>query len=314
MAGIFDGSVAVEGASVRALPIGQPMEIFSRMLNNDEFDVAEMSFTHCVTLTVNRSARFVVLPVFPSRMFRHGFIFVNRAAGIREPRDLAGKRIGVQGYQMTAAVWIRGILREEYGVDFAATEWFEGGVNEPGVPGGASTSLRPAGGARISGIAPGETLDGLLAAGRIDALIGAVKPASYRPEGPVVRLFPNYREIERGAFLATGIHPIMHGLVIRRELYEREPWLAASIFNACEAAKRTALAQMHFTAALRYMLPWLIDELEEQDAVFGPDPWPYGVDANRPTLEAFARHLVADGFLAAPPPLEDIFVAVPGAA
>ena len=160
------------------------------------------------------------------------------------------------------------------------------------------------------GIGAGQTLDGLLAAGDIDALVGALKPASYRKEGPVVRLFPNYREIERDGFLATGIHPIMHALVIRRELYEREPWLATSIYNACEAAKRAALAQMHFTAALRYMLPWLIDHLEEQDAVFGPDPWPYGVSANRPTLEAFARHLVADGFLIAPPPLDQVFVPV----
>ena len=309
MAGIFDGSVPVEGADVRAIPIVQPMEVFSRMLERDEFDVAEMSLTHCYALTVNRTARFVVLPVFPSRMFRHGFVFVNAASGIREPRDLACKRIGVQGYQMTAAVWIRGFLREDYDVDFGAAEWFEGGVNERGVPGGSATSLRPAGGARIGPAGAGSTLSELLATGELDALIGAVKPSSYRLNGPVTRLFPNYPEIERQTFLATGVHPIMHALVMRRELYEREPWLAASLYRACETAKQRALAAMRFTASLRYMLPWLIADLEEIDDVFGADPWPYGLEANRPTLEAFGRHMVADGFLDAPPALDDIFVA-----
>jgi len=140
-------------------------------------------------------------------------------------------------------------------------------------------------------------------------LIGAVKPSSYRPNGPVTRLFPNYPEIERQTFLATGVHPIMHALVMRRELYEREPWLAASLYRACETAKQRALAAMRFTASLRYMLPWLIADLEEIDDVFGADPWPYGLEANRPTLEAFGRHMVADGFLDAPPALDDIFVA-----
>jgi 4,5-dihydroxyphthalate decarboxylase len=308
MAAIFDGRVAVEGATVRGLPIVQPMVVFSRMLEGDEFDVAEMSLTHCFALQANGTARFVTLPIFPSRMFRHGFVFVNANAGIRSPRDLAGKRIGVQGYQMTAAVWQRGMLREEHGVDFTACTWFEGGVNEPGVVGGSATSLRPADHLNISAIPGDRTLSDMLRAGEIDALIGAVKPASYAPGGPVVRLFPDFHAIERASFLATNVHPIMHALVIRRDTYERAPWLAASLIRACEEAKRIALAEMRFTASLRYMLPWLVEDIEEIDAVFGGDPWPYGLAANAPTLEAFGRHLTADGFLSAPSPMGDVFV------
>jgi 4,5-dihydroxyphthalate decarboxylase len=309
MAPIFDGRVTIADVETRGIPIAEPMNVFSRMLEHDEFDVAEMSLTHCFALQAAGTARFVTVPVFPSRMFRHGFVFVNAAAGVREPRDLAGKRIGVQGYQMTAAVWQRGFLRDDYGVDLSAVSWFEGGVNQPGVAGGQTTTMRPAG-VSIAAIPAGRTLSEMLRIGEIDAMIGAVKPASYSVNGPVVRLFPDYHAIERASFLATGVHPIMHGLVIRRETHERAPWLAANVVAACEQAKNMALSDMRFTAALRYMLPWLVESVEEIDAVFGGDPWPYGVAANRPTLDAFVRHLVNDGFLTAPVSLDEIFLAL----
>lgn len=306
MQAIYDGRVPIEGVDLVPVPIDHPMEVFSRMLDADEFDVAEMSFTHCFVLQARNAARFVGLPVFPSRMFRHGFIFVNRKAGIATPADLDGKRVGVQGYQMTAAVWIRGILRE-YGARPETMRWFEGGVNEKGVFGGASTAMRPAREIDIQDIGTERTLSDLLAAGEIDALIGALKPDSFGKDPDVVRLFPEPHRVEREYFERTGIHPIMHGLVLRKETHERHPWLAQRVYDACETAKSLALRQMRFSGALRYMLPWLMESIEEIDAVFAGDAWPYGVAANRVAIDAFNRHLVDDGFYAEPLPLDRVF-------
>lgn len=307
MQALYDGRAPIDGVELQPAPIANPMEIFSRMLDADAFDVCEMSLTHCFVLHAKGTARFVTIPVFPSRMFRHGFIFVNSRSGIAAPGDLDGKRIGVQGYQMTAAVWIRGLLRASYGVQPKTVRWFEGGVNERGVLGGSSTSMRPAGSLDIHHIGNERTLSDMLAAGEIDALIGAIKPTSFKTSPDVIRLFPNYHEIERRYFTSTGIHPIMHGLVVRKELRDEHPWLVERIFNACEASKQIALAQTRFTGALRFMLPWLIEDLEEIDEVFGGDPWPYGIERNRPTLDAFNQYLVDDGFYPEPLPLGDVF-------
>ncbi len=140
---LTSGEVQIEGVELTPLIMRWPLEIFSRMVRHGEFDIAEMSLTQCFVLRTLGRARFVPLPIFTSRMFRHGYIFINRNAGIRSPKDLKGKRIGLQGYQATAIVWMRGLLQEEYGVSFADVHWFEGGVNQPGVPGGDATSLSP---------------------------------------------------------------------------------------------------------------------------------------------------------------------------
>jgi 4,5-dihydroxyphthalate decarboxylase len=309
MQALYDGSVAVDGADLAPKIIQRPLEIFSRMLKDGEFDVAEMSLTHCFVLGAAGTARFVTLPVFPSRMFRHGFIFVNRASGIRSPQDLAGRRIGVQGYQMTAAVWIRGHLRSSYGVDLDSVSWFEGGVNSPGVAGGDTTSFRPSRPLNIRAIGSADTLSAMLARGDIDALIGADAPHSLGSEH-VVRLFPDYHAVERDYYQQSGVFPIMHALVLREDLHRQHPWLADALFQACIAAKTAAQAGMKYTAALRFMLPWLFDHLAELEQVFGPDPWPYGLKANRTTLNTFARFLCDDGFIAQSPRLEDIFVPV----
>ena len=309
MQALYDGSVVVDGADLAPKIIQRPLEIFSRMLKNGEFDVAEMSLTHCFILGAAGTARFVTLPVFPSRMFRHGFIFVNRASGIRSPQDLAGRRIGVQGYQMTAAVWIRGHLRSSYGVDLDGVSWFEGGVNSPGVAGGDATSFRPSRPLNIRSIGSADTLSAMLARGDIDALIGADEPHSLGGEH-VERLFPDFHAVERAYYRESGVFPIMHALVLRENLHREHPWLPDALFQACTAAKAAAQDGMKYTAALRFMLPWLFDHLAELEQVFGPDPWPYGLKANRTTLNTFARFLYDDGFIAQPPRLEDIFVPV----
>jgi 4,5-dihydroxyphthalate decarboxylase len=313
MAALYNGSVQVEGVELRCFPIEQPMEVFSRMLKNEDFDIAEMSLAHCFTHKASGKARFVTIPVFPSRMFRHGFIFINTKAGIKTPKDLEGKRIGVQGWQMTAAVVIRGMLHRDYGVSFEKVKWLEGGVNEFGVPGGSTTSMRPGGQKLDIGPIPRDKrLSDMLAAGELDAIVGAVRPDSLFTSPNVARLFPSYHEMEIEYYKKTGVHPVMHGLVIKEDVYRSNKWLATSLYKACEAAKNASLAQTQFTGALRFMLPWLVEALEEIETVFGGDPWPYGLEPNRRTLEAFNQALVDDGLLQAPMKLEDVFVPIEG--
>lgn len=307
---LYEGAVGIEGVEIVPRVIQFPVEIFSRMLKNDEFDIAEMSLTHCYTLSALGKARFVTLPVFPSRMFRHGFIFVNRRAGIRTPKDLEGRRIGVQGYQMTAAVWIRGILAREYGVSFEHVRWLEGGVNQPGVAGGEAMVLRPDAPLAVEHIGEKRTLSDMLAAREIDALIGAFAPLSLRTSPDVVRLFPDFHQREREYYRRTGVHPIMHALVMRAALHAQHPRLAQKVYEACVAAKDVALRQARFSGAPRYMLPWLYEHLDEMDEVFGDDPWPYGLARNLPTLQAFAQLLAEQRLLPRPPRLEDVFVPV----
>jgi 4,5-dihydroxyphthalate decarboxylase len=309
MEALYNGAIQIEGVDLVPRIIQRPLDIFSRMLKHEEFDVAEMSLTHCYVLKASGQARFVTLPIFPSRMFRHSFIFVNRRSGIRTPADLAGRRIGVQGYQMTAAVWIRGHLRNDYGVDLERVEWFEDGVNTAGVAGGEQTRFRPAQPIQICSIADGRTLSDMLAAGEIDALIGADAPDSLRGN-EVERLFPDFHAVERAYYQRTQIFPIMHALVIREAFYRQNPWLASAIYRACVAAKSMAQTQAKYTSALRFMLPWLFAHLEELKEVFGPDPWPYGLANNRATLTTFAQFLADDALLPRPLPPEEIFIPV----
>jgi 4,5-dihydroxyphthalate decarboxylase len=307
---ILTGEVGVDGAKVKPMPVRWPVELFSRMLAKTEFDVAEMSITHAYVYTAERRAEFVVLPIFPSRMFRHGFVFVHTDAGIRTPKDLEGRRVGMQSYQAAAPVWIRGILRDEFGVDFRTVSWVMGGVNQRGLKGGEITAIEPRRPITALRIRDDQMLSEMLANRELDALINPEIPNSLRTSGKVARLFPDYHARERDYFRRTRIFPIMHVMVMRRTLYEQYPWLASSIYKACETAKSMSLAQARFSGALSYVLPWMHEQLDEMDELFDDDPWPNGLTKNRSTLEVFARMLVDDGFLDTPPRIEDIFVPV----
>lgn len=307
---LLSGEIPVEGATITPVPLRWPIDVFSRMLAHNEFDIAEMSVVHSFVFTAKQTAQFSVLPIFPSRMFRHGFVFINTNAGIRSPKDLAGRRIGIQGHQTAASIWIRGILRSDYGVDFDAVSWFEGGVNQKGLKGGHITMLKPRRPPRTQPLRDDQMLSDMLAEGAIDALISPEIPASLRTSDTVARLFPDYQAEEKSYFARTGIFPIMHTLVIRKQLYEQHPWLAASLYKACDAAKALALKQARYSGAPAYMLPWMFKELEEMDAVFGADPWPYGLEPNRTALETVQRFLVEESFLDEPRPIDDVFVPV----
>jgi len=300
------GEVKPEDVDLDYRAIGNPREIFDRMGGKQEFDAAEFSSSEFISRLARGACPFVALPVFPSRVFRHSYIYINRKAGIRSPKDLAGRRIGVQLYTMTAAVWIRGHLMHEYGVDLSTIRWVEGAIHHAGRHGDPSAPplLKPV---TIEHDPKGRSLSALLAAGEIDAIIGSQRPL---PHPDVAPLFADARAVEREFFRKTRIFPIMHLVVIRRDVYDRNPWIAEKLYAALVEAKNRALARMHKTGAHPYMLPWVHDDIEEVDEVFGGDPYPYGIEANRPTLAALVQYMVEQHFIPRPIPLEDLFVPV----
>jgi len=253
----------------------------------------------------------VALPVFPSRVFRHGYIFINTRAGIRTAKDLAGKRIGLPLYTQTAALWLRGHLAHQFGVDLSTIRWVQGAVEEGGTHGKphAPALLRPV---AIEQNSSGLSLATLLARGEIDALIGSRRPEVLGRDPSVARLFPNYRALERELYETRKIFPIMHLVAIRRELHEQHRWLATSLYKAFVESKRRALARLRYAGSLVAMLPWLQSDIEEIDDVFGGDAWPYGVEPNRPTLEALVQYMAEQHFIPRIIPIEELFVPIPG--
>lgn len=290
---LMDGRVPVEGIELNYLNLVVE-ETFFRMLRNREFDVAEMSLSSYTLSLFQEPAPFVAIPVFPSRAFRHSGIYVNADSGIREPRDLMGKRVGVPEYQLTANVWIRGILSDEYGVPANSMHYFRGGQEQAGRIEKASIALPS--GFSLEDIAPDQTLSSMLAAGEIDALIAPRAPSTLGDgSGQVRRLLPDYATLERAYYQKTKIFPIMHVVAIRRDVYEANPWVAQSLYKAFTAAQKLAYDDLHEIAALKVMLPWLPAELEATERLMGRDFWPYGYGANVHTLETFLRYSFEQG-------------------
>ena len=283
-----DGSEQPDGIDLTYLDL--PVEeTFFRMLRNREFDVAELSLSSYTVSMFREPRPFVAIPVFPSRFFRHSSIYVNANAGIREPRDLVGKRIGVPEYQMTAPVWIRGILSEHYGVPVDSVTYFSGGEEEPGRTEKIKLDLPP--NIKVQPIGPTQTLSAMLASGEIDALHTARMPSTFASGGGSVRrLFPDYKEVEQDYFRKTGIFPMMHTVAIRREVYEANRWIAQSLMKAFGEAQRRTYDDLYVTAELKAMLPWLTSHVEETRALMGEDFWPYGFARNRATLATFLRY------------------------
>lgn len=308
---LLDGTVRIEGIDLTYVAVPSAPEIFARMVRGHAFDIAEMSLAHYLTMRTRGEFPYIALPVFLSRVFRHGFIFVNRNSGIREPRDLEGKRIGLRDHRHTAAVWIRGILGEEYDVSFDAVRWYEGGVNAPR-PRDDVMEILPDRPLDLRFVDPPKTLSAMLAGGEIDAIIGAIQPHSFGNSPDVVRLFPDPGQVERDYFRRTGIFPIMHTLIMPDDLNSRRPWIAESVYKAMEEAKRIALMQRRRFGALRYMFPWLAEHVAEVDTLFGGDAWPYGVESNRHVLETFLRYLVEQGYISQGRPVEEYFSPIVG--
>jgi 4,5-dihydroxyphthalate decarboxylase len=306
MLALQTGEIKPDGIDLNFLVMDNPREIFDRMSNRLEFDACEMSSSEFVSRYAADKLPFVALPVFASRVFRHGFIVVNRKF-VKSAKDLAGKRIGVPLYTQTAAIFIRGLMQHDLGVDLSGIEWVQGAINEPGAYGNPSVMplLKPV---TIKPNTSGKSLSDLLEAGEIQAIIGSSLPRALKRNPDVVRLFPDYRAREQDYFRRTRIFPIMHLVVIRNDVYERSPFVATSLYKAFGAAKDRAWEKMRISGTLRYMLPWLPDDVEEIDRLFGGDCWPYGIEPNRPTLEALVNYMAEQGLIPAPIPIEKLFV------
>jgi 4,5-dihydroxyphthalate decarboxylase len=264
-------------------------ETFFRMLRHREFDVAELSLSSYTLSLFRDDSPFIAIPVFPSRFFRHSCIYVHAGSGIREPKDLIGKRIGNPEYQMTAPVWIRGILSDEYGVPVTSVAYLSGGEEQPGRTEKIPLSLPPE--IRLESIPSDKTLSQMLEAGEIDALYTARAPSTfYNGSGKVRRLFEDYQTVEREYYRKTKIFPPMHIIAIRRDVYERNRWVAQSLLKAFVAAQKEVYAELRETGALMHMLPWLTSHVEETEKLMGRDFWPYGYEPNVHALSTFLRY------------------------
>lgn len=290
---LADGRVTPDGIDLNCLTLG-PEETFFRMLRHREFEVAELSLSSYTLSLFRDDPPFIAIPVFPSRYFRHSCIYVNAASGIGEPKDLIGKRVGNPEYQMTAPVWIRGILSDEYGVPVSSVTYFSGGEEQPGRTEKIPLSLPPA--IRLESIPPDRTLSQMLESGDIDALYTARAPSTFlNGSGKVRRLFPDFASVEREYFRKTRIFPPMHIIAIRRDVYQRNRWIVQSLMKAFFAAQREVYADLRETGALLHMLPWLTSHVEETERLMGRDFWPYGFEPNLPALSTFLRYHYEQG-------------------
>lgn len=300
------GTVPVGGANINFLDL--PVEeTFFRMARFEEFDIAEMSLSSYV-LSLSRGAPFVAVPVFPSRAFRHSGVYVRADSMLSRPEDLAGRVVGVPEYQITAAVWMRGIFDEHHGLPVDAVSYRTGGLDQPGREEKLVLSLPT--GLTVSPIGDDQTLSRLLLEGEIDALYSARNPSPYNASdhGGIRRLFRDVEDVERRYFSDTGIFPIMHTLVIRRDVYERNRWLPRELMKAAEESKRIGLGGMEETAALRVALPWIWAEVERTRDALGADWWPYGLEANRHVLDTFLRYAFEQGLAERRYAPEELFV------
>jgi 4,5-dihydroxyphthalate decarboxylase len=311
MLALYTGEVKPDGIDLNFITIDQPRPIFDRMSGGEEFDVAEYSSSEFVQRFVNRQCPFVAIPVFPSIAFRLGFIAINRKSGIKTPKDLAGKRIGVPLYTMTAAIFINGILKNEFGVDLSKVTWVQSAMNTSGAH-GSPTVLPLLKKIAIENNTSKKTLGALLAEGTVDATLGTSLPDEIRSNPDIARLFPDYVERDKELYRRKKIYPIMHLVAIKKSIYERYPFVATSLFDAFVKSKQIALEKLFNLRAVRYMTPFLMREIDDIWDVFNGDPWPYGIEPNRKTLEALVQYQQDLGLIDKPVKVDDLFVPVYG--
>ncbi len=307
---IADGTVQPEGIELDFNTSPQVGEIMRRTLRG-EFDVAELGLTYYLRSLEQPDPPFIAIPVFPNRLFRHGAIFINRQSGITSPRDLIGKRVGeLHRYGHDAGIWSKGALSDDYGVAADSLTYYVGPLDRPASEADWAAPAAPRG-IPIHPLAAGQTLDAMLEAGEIDALFSAWIPPSLRAgSAKIGRLFDDYETIERDYFRRTGIFPIMHTVVIRRELYREHPWVALSVYGAFEQAKTLAqnayrTGSIYFTPSL--MIPWAAALQDRNRALLGDDFWPYGIERNRKTLETCLRYHREQHLLERVWKIEDLF-------
>jgi 4,5-dihydroxyphthalate decarboxylase len=280
--------------TVLELPIE---EIFFRFTKFREWHASEMSFGKTVSLMAQAAPEIMPIPVFPSRVFRHSAIYVGEKSAIRQPRDLEGRKVGIPEWAQTAGIYVRGLLQHEYGVDLARIQWYQAGVQQPGRV--EKVKLHLPEGVRITAV-PDKSLAGMLAGGELDAVISARNPGGKR-------LFEDYVSLEESYFRRTGIYPIMHVVVLRRDTYERDRWVAMNLFKAFEGAKRESMQRLVEIGLSHVPMPWLAEHARRWRELAGEDFWPYGLEPNRPTLEAFVQYSHEQGITERRLKVEELF-------
>ena len=304
---LYHGTVQPEAIDLHFIPL-PPVEAFNRMLRG-EFHCGEMSFSTYVIRTAQakqdgKPFPFVAIPAFPSRTFRHNAIYVGRRSGITRPGELAGRRVGVPEYAMTAAVWARGMLMHEYAVKPSDIHWVTGGLTGPGRKPLVETAIPGVDIRREDKAA----LNDMLSAGEIDALIAPqVPPAVLERRGDADYLFPDFPQVEREYYRKTGIFPIMHVVVLQRAVYEQHPWAAVSLYHAFERAKDNCLRGLGVEEPLPVSLPWVHHFAQSVRELMGEDYWPYGVEKNRKVIDALCDYTFEQGLVAARASVEDLF-------
>lgn len=300
------GLVRAEGIEVNWLTLGHH-EIFSRFTFNREWDVSELSFAKFTAQVTRTASDIIGLPVYASRLFRFSSFYVNRKAGIKTAKDLRGKRIGVPEWAHTAAVYMRGWLMHEGGVALSDIDWVQAGTNEAGRIEKVELSLPT--GVRLNS-KPDKTLSGMIASGELDCVIIARPPNSFREKHPdVARLFPDYETVEQRYYQDTRVYPIMHVIAMRKAILDGQPWVARNLYNAFEESKRRSIERILDPAVSRYPVPWLTSYATRTQQMFGGELFPYGIEANRPTLELFLRYAHEQGIACCLAKPEDIFPA-----
>lgn len=301
---LFNGDVRIEGCQSLFLHLSAE-ETFFRAFTNAEFDIAELSFSSYLIELSKGGSDYIALPVFLGRSFRHNGIYV-RNDRIKKPEDLKSARVGVPEYQVTAAVWMRGILEDDFAVHARDINWFTGGVEQVGRK--EKVAIEMPTDISVQAIADHKTLAQMLVDGEIDALLAPRAPSCFlNKHENIGRLFPNYVDVEGDYYRRTGIFPIMHVLGIRRSLVEQHPWLPRSVTKAFEQARLHALPRLKDTTASLIMLPWLSAELERTQAIMGDDFWRYGVKENNSTLERIVRYLYNQGLTQSKIEIDDLF-------
>lgn len=305
---LFDGRVRVEGVEIVPVPLASEQS-FPRAVQRAEFDASELSLSSQLLQVSRGEGDYVALPVFVSRAFRHGAIYLRRDAGIAGPKDLEGRLVGIPEYQMTLGLWVRGILADEHGVDVNGIRYRTAGTNAAGRRERLPLEL-PAG-MDVAPLGEGDTLNAALLRGALDAVFSPTPPDAFAAGDPrVVRLFPDPKAAEIAYHARTGFHPIMHVIGVRAAVLARDPGLARRLYEGFAEAKRVAVAE--WDRALRAsappaMIPWLPQAWEEARAVLGPDPWTYGVSANRAELEAVLRWSAAQHLARRRLAIEEVF-------
>jgi 4,5-dihydroxyphthalate decarboxylase len=301
---IVDGRVTIEGCDTTSLVL-EPAEMFGRACRYAEFDVTELSFSSYMRMVDAGASPYTAVPAFLSRAFRHSSIYIRTDRGIRSPADLKGRIVGVPEYQMTAALWLRGMLQDDFAIAPTDIRWRTGGQEQPGREERMPVTIP---GLDLQPIPPTRTLSEMLATGEIDVMLSARTPSVFIKRAPNIdRLFPNYREVEQAYYRKTKYFPIMHLVAVRTSLAEQYPWLPASVFKALQASKAIGLEKLTNLAQLAVALPWMEAEAADTRALMGGDYWRYGVADCRHEIDVMTRYAHEQGLTGRRLTAEELF-------